>query len=219
MVTCSNQVVAFETSLMLLQFVLCLLLQNSNKIYQSLPPPEIPTNSPLLPVYSLIIIIYFFLNEAMAVFGLLDYFYSQTKMKQYREVSVISSYPNHLADGDTFVSLSSSNQVTVLSYQQIYFSSFRDNTQIEVENLKNGGARVFIAILEPIEFTSIYSTALELGIVGEHYVWVCYDSCANSFSLSSPSIGSNISQITSQMIGLFGVSYPSIVNPSSSIML
>eukprot|EP01095_Lingulamoeba_sp_RSL-Kostka_P010010 TRINITY_DN3514_c0_g2_i1.p1 TRINITY_DN3514_c0_g2~~TRINITY_DN3514_c0_g2_i1.p1 ORF type:complete len:815 (+),score=216.77 TRINITY_DN3514_c0_g2_i1:82-2526(+) len=156
-------------------------------------------------------------QQSQVFIDLLLYFYEETGQKEWLEVGVIStsvSYGVTLAA--RFIDLAdfTEPQIEIATYQQIL--SFIENSDLtidsivsEITELSNSGARVFLAFMQGVDSKNVLSEAYDQGIVGEKYVWICADGCANRsgyIDLSQFPTFPIIDDVFKNYIGAIGVS-------------
>ena len=136
---------------------------------------------------------------------ILFYLRDQSKINLYLEVGLVCTTDSYGVSGAKDFSASAVERgVTVKNFQQFLPLS---DTKVEVEQLKKSGVRVFVGVIGASSFRIFLNESLIQGIIGENYVWLCYDGCANFNVVSFDGI--NVNQ-TLQMAasGLIGT-YPS----------
>ena len=125
--------------------------------------------------------------QSQAALELVRYFYEQSNISLYLDIAIIvSSTDFGIAGANDLITLSKGMGVNIIEYQQ--FLSVFDlslaalDLSVEVSELKSSGSRVFIAIMETVDFALLLNRSMEYGLVGEKYVWICFDGCANPYT-------------------------------------
>ena len=149
--------------------------------------------------------------ESEAIFAILNYLYTSSGIKQYKEIGVLGSSSFYSTSSCTnLIREAPNNDVTIKTYQSFLTNS--DQISIELNALKNSGVRVITAILEPADMGLILNNVDQYDLVGEFYIWICGIGC-NSGMLSPGGIPNEVRVANAQ--GLLGVSVlsPNDTNP------
>ena len=126
--------------------------------------------------------------QIVAILDLLTYLYTQSNIEKYLHVGIICSANEYGINGaKSMIKLAPKYDVVIEAYQQ-FLSAFSSGTAIalncsvEINELKNSGSRVFVGIMQPLDFTNVINTAAEFEIIGPDYVWICVEGCASPFA-------------------------------------
>ena len=145
--------------------------------------------------------------EAMVEFIL--YYHEITGIAQWLNVSVICTADDYGVDGSKqFIALGevSTPPIFTKSFQQFLVGA--TDVTIEVRELKDSGARVFIAYMGAEGYRTVIKEAKKKEIIGDYYVWICSDGCATDSIFEVPD-GDQISARSVKQLsrGLVGVSF------------
>ena len=125
-----------------------------------------------------------------AIYEVLTYLSKQSNQKQYLDVGIIVTADAYGITGGKSMNLKAEQyNVNIKAYQQfltVYQPdgsfSYDIDVSVEISELKDSGARVFVGIMEPNNFVIIANKSVEYGIIGDHYVWICFEGCASPFA-------------------------------------
>lgn len=71
-------------------------------------------------------------------------------------------------------------RIEVNTYQQFLTGSEEDDIDVEMRELRNSEARVFVAFMLAGDARTMFSRVEDFDIVGDQYVWFCSDGCAQT---------------------------------------
>ena len=117
--------------------------------------------------------------QIKAMMALLDYLYKETNQIQWKQVSIICSTDSYgLEFAKSFIALEQARGFEVLAFQQFIPGAMDVST--EMLELKKSKARVFISAMISTDWLTVVAQAIELGIIGDRYIWICPDGCADT---------------------------------------
>ena len=113
--------------------------------------------------------------QAKVFIDILNYLYKESGLPQYLEIGILAIAGPYGISGAQ--QLTNSKELTIKTYQQFLEES--TDVTVEINELKNSKARVFIVIIaNPPDAQIVLRTANDYGIIGESYIWFCFDGCA-----------------------------------------
>jgi len=122
------------------------------------------------------------------------------------EFGVISTTEESGVDlSEKFITSAQAAGKKVLSYRQYDYLADGDAIRPELQEIKNTGARVIVAFIQT-DFATMFREAIELDMVGPHYVWAVSDFTVNVPFASNAN--STVSQAARGTLGNY-VSIPS----------
>ena len=140
--------------------------------------------------------------QARVIIDILLNLRDQSGLQQYLEVGIIIVTGSYGVGGAN--QLINNGTLTINTYQQ--FLQGETELSVEVSELKKSKARVFIAIMTAtIDFQSVILSAKDQDIIGDQYVWLCFDGCTTDYIFTDAYSGEIDNQFTELMAGLIGI--------------
>jgi ABC-type branched-subunit amino acid transport system substrate-binding protein len=119
-------------------------------------------------------------------------------------VSAISSSDDYGVGGvREFINAGASIGVNVTTYQQFLVGA--KDISVEMRELSRSGSRVFLAFLLASDAINVFLAADDIGIVGDAYVWLCSDGCAQTSLFTNATDGSIRQDVRKATKGLVGL--------------
>ena len=142
--------------------------------------------------------------QAEAIVSILTYLADKSGLKQYREFSIIATSNDYGVDGARQIEkLAKEENLIIKTFQQ--FLPGATDVTVEIQELKSTGARVFVGIAGPIEFRPVLIEANKTQLIGDTYVWICFDACATEFVYQEFYTGAIDPELREDARGMIGV--------------
>ena len=134
--------------------------------------------------------------QAVAIAEILTYLSKKSGLTQYRELNIIAASTNFgISGAKDMINTSPKYDITIKAYQQFVTG---ENLDIELNQIKDSGSRVILGIMEPNQFVTVINSSMDVGLIGEGYVWLCYSGCASPYTFYLP-------ELKNSMVGLIGI--------------
>ena len=115
--------------------------------------------------------------QARIMVDIIDYYYNQTLEAKWREVGVICTADDYGVGGaKDFIDRAGNRTIETVAFQQFLVGA--TDVTVEVRELGNSGARVFISYMLAVDYQTMIIEADKQEIIGDYYVWICSDGCA-----------------------------------------
>jgi len=115
--------------------------------------------------------------QTRAMLALIDYYYGQTGEKRWLEAGIICTADEYGVSGaKDFIANAPEYDITISSFQQFLVGA--TDVEVEVRELKNSEARVFISFMQAQGYQTLMREADKQDIIGNEYIWICSDGCA-----------------------------------------
>jgi len=119
---------------------------------------------------------------------LIEYYYNQTLVDKWKQIGVISTADDYGVGGaKDFIDTATSRGYQAVAFQQFLVGA--TEVEVEVRELKNSEARVFVAFMRAPGYQTMIAEANRQEIIGPFYVWICSDGCATSTAFSDLTSG------------------------------
>ena len=141
--------------------------------------------------------------QTKAMLALLENLYQQTNQIQWKQLGVICTTDAYgLELSKTLISdAAADGTFTISSFQQFIPKS--SDISVEMNELKQSKARVFIAPMLFGDWGTVLNEALRLEIINENHIWLCPDGCTTSNTILLPDGSFNTTKVAA-MTGMIG---------------
>jgi hypothetical protein len=135
--------------------------------------------------------------QGQAIAGIIKYF-------GWNKTACISTTDEYGVNGiKSFIAAASQVNISVATYQQ--FLPGESDVSVQVRELANSKARVFVAFMLTADFQTVLNAAQNRTLIGDHYVWFCADGCINAAVSRDPVTNQVSYQYRQDVRGLIGM--------------
>jgi len=142
--------------------------------------------------------------QARIMVDVIDYYFEETQEDNWREVGIICTADDYGVGGaKDFIDKATNMTIETVAFQQFLVGA--TDVEVEVRELGNSGARVFVAYMVSSDYQTMIIEADDQELVGDFYVWICSDGCATEESFVDEESGRFIKKFQTLSLGYMGV--------------
>lgn len=142
--------------------------------------------------------------QARIMVDLIEYYFNQTQELKWREVGVICTADDYGVGGaKDFIDRAQNRSIATVAFQQFLVGAA--DVTVEVRELGNSGARVFISYMLTVDYQTMIIEAEKQEIIGDYYVWICSDGCSTEDIFYEQQSGRFIRRFQTLSLGYMGV--------------
>ena len=142
--------------------------------------------------------------QARIMVDIIDYYFEQTQEPKWREVGVICTADDYGVGGaKDFIDRAQNKSIETVAFQQFLVGAA--DVEVEVRELGNSGARVFISYMVASDYQIMLTEANNQDLIGDYYVWICSDGCATEESFYDEKSGRFVREYQTLSLGYMGV--------------
>merc|ERR1712137_1207647 len=142
--------------------------------------------------------------QARIMVDLIDYYFEETQDPNWREVGIICTADDYGVGGaKDFIDRAQNRSIETVAFQQFLVGA--EDVEVEIRELGNSGARVFISYMVAADYQTMIVEADNQELVGDFYVWICSDGCATDASFYDPETDEFRKKIETLSLGYMGV--------------
>jgi len=135
---------------------------------------------------------------------LIEFYYNATLVENWKQIGVISTADDYGVGGaKDFIDTAAARGFQAVAFQQFLVGA--TEVEVEVRELQNSGARVFVSFMRAPGYQTMIAEANRQDIIGPFYVWICSDGCSTSLSFSDLTTGDIIPSFAKLSVGYQGV--------------